>query len=96
MLGIPIAFTLERKSILPIVTVTGVSKPIPEIDRIMLSKAVEMIEKAEKFNGRVMESNGDENMSDVPKGMVAVRFYLIFKNEAELEAGLAGMRRELG
>lgn len=54
MVGIPIAFTLVRKNILPIVTVTGVSKPIPGIERFMLSKAVEMIEIAEKFNGRVM------------------------------------------
>lgn len=93
MLGIPISFKLERKSILPILTVTGVSPPIPGVERFMLAKSVEMIEKSQRFQGKVMQLNGNENMSDLPKGMLTVRFYLIFKNEDELESYMKGMGR---
>ena len=93
MLGIPISFKLERKSILPILTVTGVSKPISGVERFMISKSVEMIEKAQKFKGKPMELNGNEDLSDLPKGMVTVRFYLIFKNEDKLESYMRGMER---
>lgn len=96
MLGIPISFKLERRSILPILTVTGVSENVPEIESFLLAKSVEIIEKAQQFKGRVMETNCNKNMSDVPKGMIAVRFYIIFKNEAELETGIEGIKRELG
>ena len=92
MSGIPITFKLERESTMPILTVTGIS-PIPGVERFMLAICVEMIEEAAKFKGKVMLLKNIEDMTEFPKGLIAVRFYLIFKSEHRLEAFMRGMGR---
>ena len=81
----------------PIITVTGVADPLPGIDSFMLSKAVEIIEKAEKHNGKpVVIAEQEATIKGIPKGKTAVRFDIIFQNEDEFKKGIAGLQRELG
>lgn len=97
MHNIPAIFKLERKTMLPIITVTGVADPIPGMDILLISKAVEFIDVALKYNGAPMLISERENMmKGIPKGKTAVKFNLIFKNEEEFRKGVEGLQRELG
>ena len=97
MYDTPIIFKFERRTMLPIVTITGVADSIPGIDNFMLAVAVEMIEKAEKYNGKIVVIAEQETIiGEIPKGKTAVRFNIIFRNEEEFMKGMEGFQRELG
>ena len=87
-------FSIERRSFLPILRITGMTKAIPGVERCLLSIAIKFIDIAEKSNGNLMEI--DEKMADIPKEMVAVRFHVIFKNESDLEKAILELQKELG
>lgn len=92
----PAAFSVERRSFLPIIRVTGMTKAIPEVERVLLSVAIKFIDVAEKSNGKLMEISENENMNDIPKGMVAVRFHVIFESEEDLQKATSEMQKGLG
>lgn len=87
-------FSVERRRFLPILRITGMTEAVPGIERYLLSIAVKYIDIVEKSNGKIMEI--DENMSDIPKEKVAVRFHVIFKNENELGNAISELQKELG
>ena len=92
----PAAFSVERRSFLPILRITGMTKAIPGVERVLLSMAIKFIDIAEKANGKLMEISEKENMDDIPKGMTAVRFHIIFKNEEDLEKATSELQKGLG
>lgn len=89
-------FAFERRYTIPIIRVTGVAQPMPGIDRGLLGRAVQIIEKAEKYRAKLLDSAEIDNMSDIPNEIVAVRFYLIFESEADLKEAVSGIQKELG
>lgn len=94
---VPIMFKLERNSMLPILTITEMCKNLPMADRILLGKAIEIIELSQnQFEGKVTELMGHENDIVLQEGMVAVRFYILFKNDEEFEKAITRIRKELG
>ena len=92
----PVRFEVVRNSVLPILRVTGVIKNIHGVERFLLSKTVEIIEVFEKYKGKLMESNSMDDMSNIEKDMIAVRFYIIFKDEKDLTAAISGITKALG
>lgn len=91
---IPAAFRFERRTMLPILKVTGTVTPVPGIalEKILLSEAVKIIEKAEEFNGKTMELNEDEDMNDISEDLVTVRFSIIFKNEDDFQKAISSIK----
>ena len=90
---IPVGFNLKRKGFLPILTITGITKPIPGIEKVMIMKALQAMEIAQRFRGKIMDM--EETMADIPRGMTAVRINIIFENETDLEAAVSGIKKEL-
>lgn len=96
-MNIPAIFKLERRSILPVITVTGVADPLPGMDMLLILKAVEFIDVALKYNGAPMLiSEREDMMVGIPKGKTAVKFNIIFRNEEEFAKGVEGLQKELG
>ena len=93
----PVEFKFERRSIIPILRVTGMVNSMPQIqtDRILLHYTLKVISKAEKFNGKLMEYEKVEDMSDVPKNKDAARIYIIFKNEDDFEKAVSSFQKGL-
>ena len=89
----PAAFSVERRGFLPILRVTGMTTAIPEVERVLLSIAIKFIDIAEKSNGKLMEISEKENMDDIPKEMVAVRFHIIFRNEEDLQKATSELQK---
>ena len=93
----PAIFKLERKSMFPIITVTGVADPQPGIDKILMSTALRIIDVAKKYDGVLVVISENENMmAGIPRGKTAVKFNIIFRNEEEFRKGVEGLQRELG
>lgn len=93
----PAMFKCERLSALPILRVTGMIPPMmPEIDKVLLSVAIKIIEKAEGYEGKTMGLVEQENMEGIPENFVAVRFSIIFKSEDDLEKALSSIKEGLG
>jgi len=94
---VPVMFKLERKSMLPILTVTGTCRILPMVDSMLIMKAVQMIEFAQnQFKGKLMELMGHEHEVQPENGMMAIRFYIIFPNDAELYKAIASFQKGLG
>ncbi len=94
---VPVIFNFERKSLLPILTVTGMCKHVPMADKILLRKAIQIIELSQnKFKGKIMELMGHEHEVQPKEGMVAIRFYIIFKNDEEFDQAFTEIQKELG
>lgn len=87
-------FSVERRSFLPILRITGMTKAIPGVEQILLAIAIKYIDIVEKSNGILFEI--DEKMADIPDGMVAVRFHVKFKTEEDLQNAIVGLQEELG
>lgn len=92
----PAAFNVERSSFLPILKITGMTKAMPEIERILLSVAIQLIDIAQQSHGKLMEISENENMNDIPNGMTAVRFHIIFRNELDLEKATSELQKRMG
>lgn len=92
----PAAFKIERNSFLPILKITGMTKAMPEIERVLLSVAIQFIDIAQQSNGKLMEISENENMNDIPNGMTAVRFHIIFRNEEDLEKATSELQKRMG
>lgn len=96
MHNIPAIFKLERKTMLPIITVTGVADPFPSIDKVLMATALRIIDVAQKY-GRIMEISDNEDITKgIPKGKTAVRFNIIFRNEEDFMKGVEELKKELG
>lgn len=94
---VPAMFKLERKSMLPILTVTGTCRDLPMVHSMLIMKAVQMIEFAQnQFKGKLMELMGHEYEVQPKKGMMAIRFYIIFPNDEELNKAIARLQKGLG
>ena len=92
-----IVFAFERRYTIPIIIrVTGIAQPVPGIDRGLLGRAVQIIEKAGQYKANLLEFSEIDNMSDIPKEMAAVRFYLIFECEEDFQSAILGIKKELG
>ena len=92
----PAAFKFERKGFLPILEVTGMIKAMPGIEGVLITIALQFIDKAEKYNGKLMGVNEMVDMNDIPKEMTAVKFYIIFKNEEDYENLTSELQKGLG
>ena len=94
---VPVMFKLERKSILPILTVTGICKNVPGSKIILLNQAVKIINLSQKeLKGKLTELMGHENDIGIQEGMIAVRFYIIFRNDEELNQAITRLQKGLG
>lgn len=94
---VPVMFNLERKSILPILTVTAMCKYSHGVDRFLIGKVVKLIELAQnQLEGKLMKLMGHEHEVKPKEGMIAVRFYLIFRNDDEFDQAITRIRKELG
>lgn len=94
---VPVTFTLERKSFLPILTVTGKCKNLPMVYNILISRAVQIIEFAQnKLKGKVTELLGQEHEIDIHEGMVAVRFYILFESDEDINQAITRIQKGLG
>ena len=95
---VPVIFKLERRSMLPILTITGICKNTSVSHSFLLGKAVSIIELSQnEFEGKLINLMGDEEKDvGITEGMIAVRFYIIFKNEQKLELAVTKIRKELG
>ena len=91
----PVTFKIERKNIIPILTITGVIGRVPGAENILLYYAVKIIEKAEKFNGKVMNLDNTD-YKDLPENMNSVRFNIIFKNENDFMLAATELQKGLG
>ena len=94
---VPATFEFERKSLLPILTVTGKCRNLPMMDSMLLMEAVKIIERVQnQLKGKLLELMGHEHEVQPGEGMIAVRFYIIFKNEEEFDQAMARLRKGLG
>ena len=94
---VPVMFKLERKSLLPILTITGMCKNLPMIDRVLIGHAVRIIELSQsQLKGKLIELMGHEHEIDIKEGMSAVRFYILFKTDEELYEAITVLQKELG
>ena len=97
MHNIPAIFKLDRKTMFPIITVTGVADPLPGIDKFLMATALRIIDAAKKYDGVPVGISENENMMEgIPKGKTAVKFNIIFRNEEEFAKGMEGLQKELG
>lgn len=92
----PVSFKIERYGLLPVLRITGMISPMPEIERILLYYAIKIIDKAKDYKGKIMNLEETDNMEDLPKNMTSVRFYIIFKNENDLAEAVLGISKDLG
>ena len=76
---IPVSWTFQRKSIMPIIEAKGES-PVKEGEFIMIQNAVEMVEKASEFKGVPYQNPPSTSISF----SVTVLFSLIFPSDKEL------------
>jgi len=94
---VPAIFKMERNSMLPILTVTGMCNNSHMADRMLISKAIQIIELAQnQLKGKLMELMGHENDIVLKEGMIAIRFYIIFKNDEEFDQAIARLQKGLG
>lgn len=94
---VPVMFKLERRNLLPILTVTGICNDYHGMKQILLSKAVKMIEFSQtQLKGKVTDLLGHENDINIQEGMIAVRFYILFRNDEELNQAITRIRKEFG
>lgn len=95
---VPIAFNIKREdTLLSIITLTAISKDIPEAKRMMLGIIVKIIEAVEtKYKGKAIDSIGHNYNEKIEEGMLYVKCYLLFKNERELGEAILGIKKELG
>lgn len=93
---VPAIFKLERLGILTAIRVTGIASPMPEIDRVLLTTALMIINKAEEFEGKTMGLTERDASEDIPEEMASVRFFLIFNNEEDYEKAISSIKEELG
>lgn len=91
---VPAAFTYERKSLLPILRITGRTRNMPGLESALLMQSLEIIEKLEKYNGKVTQCMGHEAVENLSSGMIAIRFYIIFPNEEEYARAIQGIEKE--
>ena len=78
-------WTFRRPSMIPIVEVKGESQSLL-VENIMIQQAVEFIEKAKKFDGRVLT---DEPKETTNIQGVVVRFSIIFPSESSINGFLS-------
>jgi len=94
---VPVRFILERKSILPILAVTGKCKNVLGVKESLLGKTVEIIEFVQNhLNGKAIKLLGHEDDIGLKEGMIAVRFYLLFETDEQLAKAMKAIPKELG
>ena len=94
---VPVIFKLERKSLLPILTVTGMCKNMLGIDGFLLGKAVEIINLSQnQLKGKLLELMGHEDDICIQDGMAAVRFYILFESDEQCKQAITRIRKVLG
>lgn len=93
---VPAMFKLERLNMLPVMRITGIASPVPEIEKALLITALIIIKKAEEFEGKPMGFTQRDASDDIPDEMASVRFFLIFNNEENYEKAISSLKEELG
>lgn len=88
MMMIPISWSFQRKSIMPVIEAKGES-PAKESEFIMIQNAVEMIEKASEFKGIPYQNppSPSNNFS------LTVSFSLIFPSDKELTSFMEAIQQ---
>ena len=81
MLIVPTSWSFKRATLLPLLVVMG-ECAIPKTEMILLDKAIDLIEKAEKFKGIPYPTDSIKFESQ----FVSVNFSVLFPSDKELEA----------
>ena len=88
MMGIPIIWTFQRTSIMPIIEAKG-ECDIKESEPFVIQNAIEIIEKASEFKGKPYS-----NIPNIPcTSKFSVSFSLIFPSELDLANFIEFMQR---
>ncbi len=88
MMMIPVSWSFQRKSVIPIIEVKGES-PAKESEFIMIQNAVEMIQKANEFKG-IPYQNPPSPSNNF---LLTVSFSLIFPSDKDLTSFMEAIRQ---
>ena len=92
---IPVVFRIRRCNIPTLIKVTGTCQALKGVDRVLITEALKIIAKFEKFDGIPYQFE-DGNPIQASQNEITVYFYMLFKTEENVFKAIQSMREGLG